>query len=71
MIDDICQQYQAGSDDILGVMVESNLKEGNQSIFVTPLEYGKSITDACVGWDETVEMLDKLASAVKEKRQAK
>lgn len=71
VIDDICQQYQAGSDDILGVMIESNLKEGTQSIFVTPLEYGKSITDACVGWDETVEMLDKLASAVKEKRQTK
>ena len=71
VIDDVCQQYRQGSNDILGVMIESNLKEGNQSIFVTPLEYGKSITDACVDWKETVEMLDKLAHAVKDKRQTK
>ncbi len=68
VIEDICQQVNAGSDNIFGVMIESNLKEGNQSIFVTPLEYGKSITDACVGWQETVEMLDKLAQAVKAQR---
>lgn len=71
VIDDICQQYKAGSDDILGVMIESNLKEGNQSIFIAPLEYGKSITDACIGWEETAKMLDKLSSSVKDKRQVK
>ena len=65
VVDNICQQLHKGSKSILGVMIESNLKAGNQSIFVDPLEYGKSITDACVDWGETEDMLQKLAEAVK------
>lgn len=46
--------------NVIGVMIESNLKEGNQKLDINSnlkLEYGKSITDACVGWETTVEML--------------
>ncbi|MFZ9035723.1 MAG: 3-deoxy-7-phosphoheptulonate synthase [Francisellaceae bacterium] len=68
VIDDVCQQLVDGSKDIMGVMIESNLKEGNQSINASPREYGKSITDACVGWQETADMLTKLAEAVKVSR---
>ena len=68
VIDDVCQQICSGAKDLLGVMIESNLKAGNQSIFVTPLEYGKSITDACVDWEETRVMLEKLAQSVKAAR---
>lgn len=68
VVDDICKQYNDSGKNILGVMIESNLREGNQSIFVTPLEYGKSITDACVGWKETVKMMDKLAYIVKKRK---
>ncbi|WP_328587414.1 3-deoxy-7-phosphoheptulonate synthase [Facilibium subflavum] len=68
VVDEVCQQIKQGSKNILGVMIESNLKAGNQSIFVTPLEYGKSITDACVDWQETTQMLANLAKAVQEVR---
>jgi 3-deoxy-7-phosphoheptulonate synthase len=67
---DVAQQLRGGSEDIFGVMIESNLVEGNQSVVEgQPLVYGKSITDACVGWDETVQMLADLADAVRDRRQ--
>ncbi len=51
---------------IIGVMVESHLVEGNQSLESgEPLAYGKSITDACIGWDDTDALLRQLANAVK------
>ncbi len=55
----VVAQVAAGSRSICGFMVESNLKEGNQPLGgnLADLEYGLSITDACVGWDETEEML--------------
>ncbi|KAI3630627.1 hypothetical protein MIR68_012062 [Amoeboaphelidium protococcarum] len=60
-------------DSICGVMIESNLVEGRQNISNkdTPggLTYGQSITDACVGWDETVLLLDLLCKAVHSRRQ--
>ncbi len=47
-------------------MVESHLVEGNQSLESgEPLAYGKSITDACIGWDDTDALLRQLANAVK------
>lgn len=60
--DAICQQVQTGSRAICGVMLESNLLEGRQD---KPLEYGKSITDACLSWKQTVPILEKLALAVR------
>lgn len=56
------------ADKVFGVMIESHLLSGNQSINDKPLVYGKSITDACVSWETTVEMLEKLAEAVKNRR---
>jgi 3-deoxy-7-phosphoheptulonate synthase len=63
---DIARQVAGGEDKIMGVMIESNLVAGNQKLG-GDLVYGQSITDACIGWDETVACLDELAEAV-EKR---
>ena len=55
-----------GNKSIFGVMIESNLFEGNQKITenIDDLKYGVSVTDACVGWDETEEMLNELYAAI-------
>ncbi|KAJ2793028.1 hypothetical protein H4R20_006670, partial [Coemansia guatemalensis] len=72
--DNIAHQLRATETGkyIAGVMIESNLVEGNQSIpkdgDLSKLVYGKSITDACVNWDDTVVMLDSLAEAVRDRR---
>lgn len=62
---DIAGQVAAGEDGIIGIMFESNLKGGKQSSDKgrENLEYGVSITDACVDWDMTVDMLDDLNQA--------
>lgn len=66
---DIATQIAAGDKRIAGVMVESHLKEGKQDYtFGCKLEYGKSITDACLGWDDTVVLLENLAKAVRQRR---
>jgi 3-deoxy-7-phosphoheptulonate synthase len=50
-------------------MIESHLKEGRQdNVPGGSLEYGKSITDACIGWDDSVTLLERLARAVRERR---
>ncbi len=65
----IAAQVSEGDKRIIGVMLESHLNEGRQDHSPgCPLEYGKSITDACLGWDDTVEMLEVLASAVRARR---
>lgn len=66
---DVCQQIAGGEKAIIGVMVESHLVEGNQSLESgEPLAYGKSITDACIGWEDTDALLRQLANAVKARR---
>jgi len=63
--DAVCQQIIDGQQGIVGVMAESFLTEGNQPLVDDkPLVYGQSITDACLGWDDTVTLLDRLAAAV-------
>mgnify|MGYP000976561847 CR=1 FL=1 len=57
---DVAAQLENGEDNIMGVMVESHLVEGRQD---KPEVYGQSITDACIGWDTTEEMLALLAAA--------
>jgi len=52
----------------MGVMIESNLVEGNQSPSNKPLVHGQSVTDACISWDDTVPMLESLADAVQQRR---
>ena len=64
----IAEQIVAGSEQVFGVMIESHLQAGNQSIDNVPLAYGQSITDACVSWDMTVPMLEQLAQAVQQRR---
>ena len=66
---DIADQIAGGEQGIFGVMIESHLVEGNQSIGPKDsLIYGQSITDACVSWEDTEIMLKLLASAVKSRR---
>jgi 3-deoxy-7-phosphoheptulonate synthase len=66
---DVAGQMSAGEDRIIGVMVESHLKEGRQDLKPgVELEYGKSITDACIGWEDSVAVLDILAEAVRNRR---
>ena len=70
--EEIAAQLRAGSKAITGVMIESNLEEGNQKVpeNIDQLTYGKSITDACVDWDVTLEMLRNLSQAVQARREA-
>ena len=66
---DIADQIASGERSIFGVMIESHLVEGNQSIgSKESLTYGQSITDACVSWEDTEIMLKLLSSAVKSRR---
>ena len=66
---DIANQIASGERSIFGVMIESHLIEGNQSIGPKEsLTYGQSITDACVSWEDTEIMLKLLSSAVKSRR---
>jgi len=70
---DIAGQMREGGKSIFGVMVESHLNDGAQKF--TPgqddpakLAYGQSITDACLGWDDSLAVLDVLSEAVKARR---
>lgn len=61
VVDEVIQQLRQENHHIFGLMLESNLIEGRQD---KPEIYGKSITDACIGWDETQQLLDKLAGEI-------
>jgi 3-deoxy-7-phosphoheptulonate synthase len=70
---DIANQIASGSHSVFGVMVESHLHAGAQKFTpgkddATALEYGKSITDACLGWDDSLQSLELLSAAVKSRR---
>jgi 3-deoxy-7-phosphoheptulonate synthase len=68
---DVARQLSGGEARIVGVMIESHLNAGRQDLVPgKPLEYGVSITDACLGWPETVTLLDTLAEAVRKRRVA-
>lgn len=65
----IAGQIAKGERRIIGLMVESNLVAGAQKITPDkPLVYGQSVTDACIGWDETLTLLRELAQAVRTAR---
>ncbi|RPH63945.1 MAG: 3-deoxy-7-phosphoheptulonate synthase [Burkholderiales bacterium] len=67
----IAAQLAAGDARIIGVMIESHLQAGRQDLVLgKPLVYGQSITDGCIGWDDTVAVLDRLAEAVRARRLA-
>ena len=67
----VAEQMGNGEDRIFGVMIESYLKEGRQDLKPgIALDHGMSITDACIGWEDTVTVLDLLAEAVRKRRLA-
>ena len=67
--DAIGAQVSAGNRAIVGVMLESFLVAGRQDLGAgRPLIYGKSITDACLDWERTAVILDRLAGAVEARR---
>jgi 3-deoxy-7-phosphoheptulonate synthase len=67
--DDVARQISGGDGRIFGVMVESHLKAGRQDLVPgKALVYGMSITDGCIGWEESSKLLGVLAGAVRERR---
>ncbi|KAL4959318.1 3-deoxy-7-phosphoheptulonate synthase [Aspergillus stella-maris] len=71
---EIADQMREGQDAIIGVMIESNINEGNQKVPAegpAGLKKGVSITDACINWEDTVTTLEDLADAVRVRRAAK
>jgi 3-deoxy-7-phosphoheptulonate synthase len=69
--EEIGARIAAGDRHIVGVMVESHLQEGRQDLVPgRALVYGQSITDACIGWEDSVPLLERLADAVRRRRAA-
>jgi len=67
---EVAAQIADGEPGIVGVMAESFIVEGRQDADAEPLVYGQSITDACIGWETTVDVLRELATAVRARRVA-
>jgi 3-deoxy-7-phosphoheptulonate synthase len=66
---DVAAQVGAGDDRIIGIMVESHLVAGRQDLIPgKELTYGQSITDGCLGWDESCALFETLAAGVRERR---
>jgi 3-deoxy-7-phosphoheptulonate synthase len=66
---DVGRQIADGEDRIFGIMLESHLKGGRQDLVPgKPLEYGVSITDGCISWEDSRALLDELAAAVRARR---
>lgn len=69
---DLCNQLSNGEQRIFGVMIESNIVAGRQNVVDGKAEtYGQSVTDACIGWKDTENLLQQFALAVRTRRQAK
>lgn len=65
----VAEQVAAGDARIVGIMVESHLKAGRQDLLPgKELVYGQSITDACIGWEDSAKLIDSLADAVRQRR---
>ena len=66
----VAKQIAGGERRVIGLMLESNLVAGAQKLVVgSPLKHGQSITDACMGWNETAELLGEVAQAVRKRRE--
>ena len=65
---DVAQQVSGGDRRIIGVMLEAILVVTQKLVKGKPLTYGQSITDACIGWDETLLLLRESATSVRESR---
>jgi 3-deoxy-7-phosphoheptulonate synthase len=70
VIENVAQQMEQGDERLLGVMIESNLVGGRQDLVAgQALTYGQSITDGCIDWESSVQVLERLALAVQNRRQ--
>jgi len=70
VLEDVARQMEAGDERIFGVMVESNLVGGRQDLIAgQPLAYGQSITDGCIDWETSLGVLERLAAAVRKRRE--
>jgi 3-deoxy-7-phosphoheptulonate synthase len=68
---DVASQIAEGDTRIMGVMIESNLQAGRQDLVdKDKLVYGQSVTDACIGWEDTAPLLEVFATAVRSRRVA-
>ena len=68
---DVASQIEAGETRVMGVMVESNLVAGRQDLVPgQSLVYGQSVTDGCIDWESSVQVLERLAAAVRHRRRA-
>ena len=68
---DVASQIRRGNHNITGVMIESHLVAGRQDLIEDrELVYGQSITDACINWGDSVPVLEQLAAAVRDRREA-
>ena len=71
VVSDVARQLASGERRIFGMMIEGNLVEGKQALGAgRELTYGQSVTDACLGWDDTLVLLDALAEAVGHRRRS-
>jgi 3-deoxy-7-phosphoheptulonate synthase len=68
VLQDVVRQVGDGNDGIVGMMIESNLVAGAQKIQpdLSRLTYGQSVTDACIGWDDTVAVISEAAQALRQ-----
>ncbi len=68
VVEDVSNQIMAGNNSIVGLMIESNIHEGNQSIpeDLSKLTYGVSVTDGCIGWESTEQTLKSMRDKLKE-----
>jgi 3-deoxy-7-phosphoheptulonate synthase len=65
----VAAQLARGERRVVGVMVESNLLAGRQELLPgRPLVYGQSVTDPCLGWEESIPVVERLAEAVRRRR---
>ena len=69
--EDVSGQIAGGERRIIGVMVESHIMAGRQDLVPgQPLVYGQSITDGCIGWEDSTQLLETLAAGVRARRKA-
>jgi len=69
VVEDVARQIELGERRIIGMMIESNLLAGRQELISgAPLAYGRSVTDACIGWEASIGVLKRLALAAARRR---
>ena len=72
VVESLCEQLATGTKAIASVMIESHLVEGAQKLNpdLDKMTYGQSVTDQCIGWDTTEQVLEQLSQGVQARRKA-